>query len=24
GTWGPATASALLARDGVSWHEEIM
>lgn len=23
GTWGPASSSALLARDGVSWHEEI-
>ncbi len=22
GTWGPASASALLARDGVVWHEE--
>ena len=22
GTWGPAAASALLLRDGVSWHEE--
>lgn len=23
GTWGPAAASALLARDGLCWHEEI-
>lgn len=23
GTWGPASASALLARDGLYWHEEI-
>lgn len=23
GTWGPASSSAMLARDGVSWHEEI-
>ncbi|WP_028536672.1 glucose-6-phosphate dehydrogenase [Paludibacterium yongneupense] len=22
GTWGPAASSALLSRDGVSWHEE--
>lgn len=22
GTWGPAAASALIARDGFSWHEE--
>ncbi len=22
GSWGPAAASALLSRDGVSWHEE--
>ena len=22
GTWGPAAASALLSRDGASWHEE--
>ena len=24
GTWGPAAASALLARDNDSWHEELM
>ncbi|TXJ02743.1 MAG: glucose-6-phosphate dehydrogenase [Neisseriales bacterium] len=23
GTWGPASSSALLARDGLYWHEEI-
>jgi glucose-6-phosphate 1-dehydrogenase len=23
GTWGPSSASALLARDGESWHEEL-
>lgn len=23
GTWGPASSSALLARDGLFWHEEI-
>ena len=23
GTWGPAASSALLSRDGVSWHEEL-
>lgn len=23
GTWGPAASSALLARDGASWHEEL-
>ena len=23
GTWGPASSSAMLARDGVYWHEEI-
>ncbi|WP_211167055.1 glucose-6-phosphate dehydrogenase [Aromatoleum evansii] len=23
GTWGPAASSALLSRDGLSWHEEI-
>ena len=23
GTWGPTTSSTLLARDGVSWHEEL-
>jgi glucose-6-phosphate 1-dehydrogenase len=23
GTWGPATSSALIARDGLSWYEEI-
>jgi glucose-6-phosphate 1-dehydrogenase len=23
GTWGPASASALLGRDGLAWHEEI-
>ncbi|HJV24708.1 MAG TPA: glucose-6-phosphate dehydrogenase [Aromatoleum sp.] len=23
GTWGPAGSSALLSRDGLSWHEEI-
>lgn len=22
GTWGPAASSALLSRDGISWHEE--
>lgn len=24
GTWGPASSSALLARDGLYWHEEIV
>lgn len=24
GSWGPASASALLAREGDSWHEELM
>lgn len=24
GTWGPSTASTLLARDGLSWHEELL
>ncbi|MFO0318871.1 MAG: glucose-6-phosphate dehydrogenase [Neisseriaceae bacterium] len=24
GTWGPSTSSALLARDSVSWHEELI
>ena len=24
GTWGPSSASALLAREGESWHEELM
>jgi len=23
GTWGPASSSALLSRDGMSWHEEM-
>jgi glucose-6-phosphate 1-dehydrogenase len=23
GTWGPSTSSTLLARDGLSWHEEL-
>jgi glucose-6-phosphate 1-dehydrogenase len=23
GTWGPAASSALLSRDGASWHEEL-
>jgi glucose-6-phosphate 1-dehydrogenase len=23
GTWGPAASSALLSRDGASWHEEV-
>jgi glucose-6-phosphate 1-dehydrogenase len=23
GTWGPATASALIARDGFAWHDEL-
>ncbi|MFN7095185.1 MAG: glucose-6-phosphate dehydrogenase, partial [Burkholderiales bacterium] len=24
GTWGPSASSALLARDGASWHEELI
>lgn len=24
GTWGPSASSALLARDGISWHEELV
>ncbi|MCE2706667.1 MAG: glucose-6-phosphate dehydrogenase [Proteobacteria bacterium] len=24
GTWGPSAASALLAKDGISWHEELI
>ena len=24
GTWGPASSSALLARDGLYWHEELL
>ena len=23
GTWGPASSSALLSRDGALWHEEV-
>jgi glucose-6-phosphate 1-dehydrogenase len=23
GTWGPAASSALLGRDGFSWHDEL-